>query len=684
MKITDIILSNIGLKKLEKMPQPDYSITGSKTTTPFILTNFYQAVQLVTNWTAVCINKRAKGCSKIPLLVRDVKSKNLLPLHPVQKLLNNPNPLQNKRNFNDLYSKWRDINGNVIIKVEWFGKDPSNLWILPSERVTILPRENNLQINGGYRFQKEDTIEIIPPENIIHIKTIYPSIYYRQNFILGQPYLLQQAASVITADKSYAEFIARYFQFDAIPPFVFKNVRADGKDINKEQLDLFKKAFNETFPNYRATSVIPNGLDFQSLVEVQEIKNALGTNPSEELKIRVCGIFEVPVGVIDSTSLQNKSNSDAIRTDFINDTVEPIIEDLEDSLTQYFQLYYPNIEIFHEPIKYIDSEKQANKNVAYVNAGIFTRDEIREEEGKEPLPNGIGSQPTITTFSLDSVINPVQTQPPNQSLNTEPIKTVFKDYSLITEDVKYAHWKRYVRLNKSGAKKLTEPLKNAYEALRKEVLSNLNAKSFNPKLLLKKDSELFNIEKFKQLLLENCSDEMKSIIEEAFKQALKDLGENPTLQGFEKEIQDCLKLSTSKITESADTTKQELLDKIKKTIENNPNLTETELKDKLKEVVNNKFDTLSQSRVANIAQTSSTVANGSSQSKVYTKQGYGKLWMSTRASNVRPTHRAADGQKADSNGMFHVGNDVMAYPGGGSVAKENCYCYCVLYPYKLN
>lgn len=61
----------------------------------------------------------------------------------------------------------------------------------------------------------------------------------------------------------------------------------------------------------------------------------------------------------------------------------------------------------------------------------------------------------------------------------------------------------------------------------------------------------------------------------------------------------------------------------------------------------------------------------------------GKEWDSSGDKRVRPTHRAADGQKRKLNEPFIVGGSRLMHPGDGSLgaaAKEVCRCRCTMYP----
>lgn len=54
-----------------------------------------------------------------------------------------------------------------------------------------------------------------------------------------------------------------------------------------------------------------------------------------------------------------------------------------------------------------------------------------------------------------------------------------------------------------------------------------------------------------------------------------------------------------------------------------------------------------------------------------------KVWRHNAAAKTpRPDHISADGQRADKNGLFHVGGEALTAPGLGGDPANNIYCHC--------
>lgn len=56
-----------------------------------------------------------------------------------------------------------------------------------------------------------------------------------------------------------------------------------------------------------------------------------------------------------------------------------------------------------------------------------------------------------------------------------------------------------------------------------------------------------------------------------------------------------------------------------------------------------------------------------------------KIWLSTIDTVTRPSHRAADGKEANSDGMFELFGVVFSSPGNSGIAEEDIRCRCAYY-----
>lgn len=89
----------------------------------------------------------------------------------------------------------------------------------------------------------------------------------------------------------------------------------------------------------------------------------------------------------------------------------------------------------------------------------------------------------------------------------------------------------------------------------------------------------------------------------------------------------------------------------------------------------------SPSRAMLIARTEIATAANYSSEIVAQEMGvaYDKIWLSAADERTRPTHRAANGQKADPFGQFSIGGFIMAHPcdsSHGAPASEVVNCRC--------
>ena len=54
----------------------------------------------------------------------------------------------------------------------------------------------------------------------------------------------------------------------------------------------------------------------------------------------------------------------------------------------------------------------------------------------------------------------------------------------------------------------------------------------------------------------------------------------------------------------------------------------------------------------------------------------GRIWDATLDTSTRAAHAAADGRRENEEGLFSVGGEHLAYPGGGTIAGNNINCRC--------
>jgi uncharacterized protein with gpF-like domain len=164
---------------------------------------------------------------------------------------------------------------------------------------------------------------------------------------------------------------------------------------------------------------------------------------------------------------------------------------------------------------------------------------------------------------------------------------------------------------------------------------------------------------------------------------LEKLKRNPTFEiGFFSELwkNNILQILrtpeiTSRITKISDTTRQQIRDVLIEAKENRLTAQQTA------KLMNERATVIVKNRAMLIARTETTLASsighafGASTSKLQLD----KVWISTKDSRTRDTHRAMNGKRVGSKEKFNVNGRLMEYPGdpnGG--AKEVCNCRCTV------
>jgi phage portal protein BeeE len=98
-------------------------------------------------------------------------------------------------------------------------------------------------------------------------------------------------------------------------------------------------------------------------------------------------------------------------------------------------------------------------------------------------------------------------------------------------------------------------------------------------------------------------------------------------------------------------------------------------------LVRGEFNELSQGRAATVASTETSILYGVARQEGMEQAGVQwKQWLTSGADNVRPEHRAANGQTVGTNDFFTVGGEQLAHPGdphGSAGNIINCHCVCI-------
>lgn len=162
--------------------------------------------------------------------------------HWLVSLLQRPNQELVRSNLIRLISKWLDINGNAYVYTPTYPgmPGPSEMWVLPSNRVSVVPGTDRLI--EGYLFQSRGRRWAIDADHVLHLKTPEPDPDPAYSMYLGRSLLLAAIEST-ELEMQVARYGATYLGNDALPAFAVQSPEY----MDYDEFTAFKKMWDETF-----------------------------------------------------------------------------------------------------------------------------------------------------------------------------------------------------------------------------------------------------------------------------------------------------------------------------------------------------------------------------------------------------------------------------------------------------
>ena len=639
-------------------------------------------VTFFSNWCFVFTEYRAKAVSNVDFYLTDLKD-NAIEKHWINDLLKKPNPRMSWKSMKKTIQKWLDYNGNGFLVSSFFNPNqpPTLLYLMPPTNVTV-KAITELPLTVGYSLYGKS--DLLTEKEIIHFKTIGLTNDFAESLLLGQPVYLQAAADAILSDDGIIEFIKRFYKRDAVAPLVLSTPK-DSKQLNKEEKTSFVADIRDKFPNFDVLGYLGGGAEIKPLINTN-LRDA-GLSPDAEASTirRMGAIFGVTQGLV-TGEFENRATADTHRETFITNTLEDMAQTFEETLTNYFQQFDSNIKFKHDPLSIKDFERKMKQRESMFDRGMLTRNEIRIEEGYEPIQDGDVALINGSYASVTNILNPVpKVNPVNVPVKSNKLYSdfgVYKDYPEIT---KYKIWKsiddgveeHYQNILKANVKSIKH--------IEKIVLKKLSTKKkdYFTKGGISENIELMNEEEMLKYWNENLSPEIKALILEVLKSSADLIDVDIEIDDYTKEIQRLGDETTDLIKESINTIDSDLKDTIKRIVKDNPDVSESELLDKILKETKRKFsEVYTESRARLISRTTTTYNTTGSQKTIFNDFGFKSVWVSSRDNKVRQHHKEADGKKADKEGNFHVGSGTGQHPGAIDVAEENYNCRCYIFPQK--
>jgi HK97 family phage portal protein len=324
--------------------------------------------------------------------------------HPLLELLSKVNPYQNGFDATVLRVLYAELTGNAYLHpvIDPALNVPVELWTMPPQWVKIVPG-NPLRDEPwikAYEYGRNDAQrQDFAPDEVIHFK--YPNprdLYYG----LGK---VEAAWGAVTSNQALHEMDYHFFANKSRPDYLLVT-KGNASD---EELERFT-AQVET--KLRGTNKTGRFLAITGDVDLKPLqfppKDLQGR---EEIVEEIAAVFGVPVSMLRANDPNLASATVGFAT-WKETTILPMLrmdeEVLNQNLVPLFGIEGDAFLAYDNPVR-ADESSETNKRISYVQGGILTANEAREQEGLEPIAdenanrlliNGqpLGGQPAPSPF----------------------------------------------------------------------------------------------------------------------------------------------------------------------------------------------------------------------------------------------------------------------------------------------
>lgn len=374
-------------------------------------------------WTCIDLVSSTAALGRLRVRRRDGKSVEYLPDHPLQRLLDFPNPSMTQFDLIQAYATHQKLFGTVGMlllrepmtelcplcaaeclddcahKLYYWSEGPV-LQIMPVHPSTL--QQSEVTVDGRRRRMFFYTPEpgkkyLIHPDNLLTDPLYNTDASW---YGVSPTFLLKRWLDL---DDSMTRQVTQFFQNGAIPSMII-NMRP-GTNYTYEQepetlVQMMKEKWMEQFrpgsPTAKAPAFTYGDISVERLSE--KIEEVIAKGLYYEIQNRVCATFGVPPTLYEMGMRYSSQRSNAVQgeKDFYNRTISKVLRRLESKITQLVVPSYgePGLEVVWDLSEmgiasFIISEKKAEVKKDW-ELGLISRDQARVQLGYEPVGGELG------------------------------------------------------------------------------------------------------------------------------------------------------------------------------------------------------------------------------------------------------------------------------------------------------
>lgn len=544
--------------------------------------------------------------------------------HPVVDFILAGNPLLSGQACLRLTQTWLDIQGEAF----WYlirdgGKTPACYMPIPPHWVKEIPGAGSpaylVSVPGG--VQKR-----IAEEDVIYFRDPDPENPYGRGTGVGEA-----LADELDVDEYASKYLKAFFHNDAVPAALVSLEGAKAAEVTAAEASWMQKF--RGVRNASRVAFVNSKIDVKQFQSTMKDMQMVGLR--DNVRDTVISVFNVPPEIVGVIENSNRATIEAAVFLLASRVVDPRVSFLRSVLQlKLVPIFDENAVLDY--VSPIPEDREYTLKVAQASPGALTRGEWRELAGYTPHDNGIDDvylvplqyieRPLRPSAPAPAPAAPAPTEEPTEEEPTEEEPEPRALTSTVRKDLDAADVERIIAALQPD--RLTDEVEETF----REYIEKHGGEAM---AALGLDASSF------------------SLLNPLVKQHLKEFA-GSTIEGIN------------------DTTRQALRDTLTEGVRAGEGI--RDLTKRVREV----FDQAETYRAARIARTEVTNSANFANYSAMEQSGLVKkrAWVATRDDRTRESHADLDGEEADIDEPFKIGDDEGMHPGDFGKAENVVNCRC--------
>ena len=336
-------------------------------------------------------SKTYESYLKNPALKNYIKKKGIeieeIEYHPFLDLMKKVNPQRNEFDLKNETELFLELTGNsywYLVPSTLRGGDgrylPSEIWILPSQQVNIVPSTTEFIDHFEVRRQGFEDPTRYEREDVVHFRFPNP------NDILYGMGPLQGAANAVDVNQYIRDYEVNLFRNQARPDFIIKTERGMDASQRDRFMEMWRDTYGRGVKSTGKFGVLEGGMDLKELGwSPKDLSFLVGRNLTKE---EICNIFGIPMSKIQTKDV-NRANAEAGELTYQRDTISPRLRLQEQKITEtILPIYDSKLFVVFEDNIPIDKEFRIREREINLKNAYSNINEERKIDGREPVAWG--------------------------------------------------------------------------------------------------------------------------------------------------------------------------------------------------------------------------------------------------------------------------------------------------------